>query len=82
MALFMDVHSIEGGVSASDVAAAHQADLAIQGAYGVNYRRYWGDLSEDWLLIPDDTGISSTSDGAGRGVGPSVSSSHHKIAHR
>jgi len=40
MALFMDVHSIEGGVSASDVAAAHQADLAIQGAYGVNYRRY------------------------------------------
>jgi hypothetical protein len=30
MPLFMDVHSIEGGVSAGDAAAAHQADLATQ----------------------------------------------------
>ncbi|MDP9240915.1 MAG: DUF4242 domain-containing protein [Actinomycetota bacterium] len=43
MALFMDVHNIEGGVSASDVAAAHQADLATQGAHGVSYLRYWVD---------------------------------------
>jgi len=43
MPLFMDVHSIEGGVQASDVAAAHQADLATQGAHGVTYRRYWVD---------------------------------------
>lgn len=43
MALFMDVHNIEGGVSATDVAGAHQADLATQGAYGVNYLRYWVD---------------------------------------
>nr|WP_300051036.1 hypothetical protein [uncultured Nocardioides sp.] len=28
MALFMDTHNIEGGVSAVDVAAAHEADLA------------------------------------------------------
>jgi hypothetical protein len=41
MALFMDVHNIEGGAAASDVANAHQADLATQGAYGVNYVRYW-----------------------------------------
>ena len=26
-----------------DVAAAHQADLATQGAYGVSYLRYWVD---------------------------------------
>ena len=26
MALFMDSHTIEGGVAASDVAAAHEAD--------------------------------------------------------
>jgi hypothetical protein len=39
----MDTHSIEGGVSVSDVAAAHQADLATQGAHGVNYLRYWVD---------------------------------------
>ena len=43
MPLFMDVHTIDGGVSASDVAAAHQADLAAQGEHGVNYVRYWVD---------------------------------------
>ena len=43
MPLFMDVHDIEGGVAETDVAAAHQADLAIQAAHGVSYRRYWVD---------------------------------------
>ena len=43
MALFMDAHTIEGGVAASDVAAAHQADLATQDAYGVSYGQYWVD---------------------------------------
>jgi hypothetical protein len=43
MTLFMDVHTIDGGVSASDVAAAHRADLATQGAFGVSYQRYWVD---------------------------------------
>lgn len=43
MALFMDIHNMEGGVSVSDVAAAHKADLATQGAHGVNYLRYWVD---------------------------------------
>ncbi|MET1036964.1 MAG: DUF4242 domain-containing protein [Aeromicrobium sp.] len=43
MTLFMDVHSIEGGVSATDVAGAHEADLHAQGPHGVNYLRYWVD---------------------------------------
>ena len=43
MALFMDTHHIEGGVSAADVAAAHEADLATQGPHGVDYLRYWVD---------------------------------------
>jgi hypothetical protein len=43
MGLFMDVHTIEGGVSVRDVAAAHERDLATQGTHGVNYRRYWVD---------------------------------------
>jgi hypothetical protein len=43
MPLFMDVHNVEGGVSAADVAGAHEADLATQGAYGVNYLRVWVD---------------------------------------
>jgi hypothetical protein len=43
MPLFMDVHTIEGGVSLADVAAAHQADLATQGKHGVDYLQYWVD---------------------------------------
>jgi hypothetical protein len=45
MALFMDVHNMEGGVSAEDVAGAHAADLETQGKYGVSYLRYW--VNED-----------------------------------
>jgi Protein of unknown function (DUF4242) len=43
MSLFMDVHTIDGGVGGEDVAAAHLADLATQGDFGVNYLRYWVD---------------------------------------
>jgi hypothetical protein len=45
MALFMDVHNIEGGVSVEDVVGAHEADLETQERYGVSYLRYW--VSED-----------------------------------
>ena len=45
MPLYMDVHSIEGGVSAKDVADAHMKDLEEQGKYGVNYKSYWVDES-------------------------------------
>jgi len=43
MALFMDVHNIEGGVSVDDVIGAHRKDLETQGKYGVNYLRFWVD---------------------------------------
>jgi hypothetical protein len=43
MPLYMDVHNMDGGVSVDDVANAHQADLATQGAHGVEYKRYWVD---------------------------------------
>jgi len=43
MPTYIDVHTMEGGVSASDVAAAHQADLKTQTKYGVNYKTYWVD---------------------------------------
>ena len=42
MPLFMDVHHL-GSVTMDAVAAAHQADLATQEPYGVNYLRYWVD---------------------------------------
>jgi hypothetical protein len=41
MALYMDVHTIPGGVTMNDVAQAHQADLQTQDRYNVNYRQYW-----------------------------------------
>ena len=43
MPLFMDVHTIEGGVKAADVEQAHLADLRTQGPHGVQYLRYWVD---------------------------------------
>ena len=43
MALFMDIHHMDGGVSIDDVAKAHQADLATQGDHDVQYLRYWVD---------------------------------------
>ena len=43
MPMFMDVHTIEGGVGAADVAAAHEADLKKQDEHGVRYLRYWVD---------------------------------------
>ena len=41
MSLYIDVHTIEGGVNADDVAKAHQADLQTQGRFDVQYLRYW-----------------------------------------
>ncbi|GMQ93749.1 MAG: SCO4226 family nickel-binding protein [Acidimicrobiia bacterium] len=43
MPTYMDVHNMDGGVSVSDVAGAHQADLETQTRYGVDYKRYWVD---------------------------------------
>jgi len=45
MPLFMDVHHMEGGVSASDVAEAHRKDVETQAKYGVDYKSYWVDES-------------------------------------
>ncbi len=43
MPLYMDVHNLDGPVEAAEVAKAHEADLATQGQYGVEYKRYWID---------------------------------------
>jgi hypothetical protein len=37
MPLFMDTHTIDGGVKIDDVAQAHLADLQTQDRYGVRY---------------------------------------------
>jgi hypothetical protein len=43
MPLFMDVHTIDGGVALADVAQAHLADLQEQSSHDVQYLRYWVD---------------------------------------
>lgn len=42
MPLYMDEHDLPG-VKAADVVGAHEADVKVQGQYGVNYRHYWVD---------------------------------------
>ena len=42
--LFMDVHKVGAGkVTAEDVAAAHEKDLAVQDTHGVHFINYWVD---------------------------------------
>jgi hypothetical protein len=43
MAKFMDVHSGFVGVSAEQLAEAHEADLAIEHEEGVHFERAWLD---------------------------------------
>jgi hypothetical protein len=43
MPLYLDMHSLDGEVSADDVAKAHAADLDVQRKHGVSYLRYWVD---------------------------------------
>ena len=60
MPLFMDVHNLDGGVVAGDVAKAHEADLKTQDRYGVNYLRYWVDESEGKIFCLVDSPDSDT----------------------
>ena len=63
MPLFMDVHYMEGGVSVTDVAKAHKADLDTQGKYGVSYLRYWVNEDEGrifCLVEADDAEAANT----------------------
>ena len=46
MPLFMDTHRNVDGLTAEAVIAAHQADLATQEKYGVDYKQYWYNESE------------------------------------
>jgi hypothetical protein len=44
MKMFLDVHKVGAGkVTAADVAAAHEKDLAVEGRHGVHFINYWVD---------------------------------------
>ena len=42
MPTYIDIHDLPG-VKADDVVGAHEADVRVQGAYGVDYRHYFVD---------------------------------------
>jgi Protein of unknown function (DUF4242) len=61
MPRFMDVHEkLPDGATAADVAAAHDADLATQGRYGVNYLKYWVDEQDGKAFCLVDAPDSET----------------------
>jgi hypothetical protein len=51
MKLYLDVHHLAAGkVTAADVAAAHQKDLAIGAQHQVNYLNYWFDAASGTVI--------------------------------
>src|ERR1700733_122981 len=62
---YLDVHELGAGkVTAKDVAAAHQKDLAVEHKYGVNFINYWVN-EKDGIVVclsqaPDSTAIINT----------------------
>jgi hypothetical protein len=62
---FLDFHHLGAGkVTAKDVAAAHQKDLAVENKYGVNFINYWVDEKNGTVVClsqaPDSTAIVQT----------------------
>jgi hypothetical protein len=43
MATYMDVHTGMKGITTEQLAAAHKADLAIEGEEGVHFKQAWAD---------------------------------------
>jgi class 3 adenylate cyclase len=41
MPLYMDIHNLNEGTTAEDVAKAHAKDMEVQQKYGVKYGKYW-----------------------------------------
>ena len=41
MPLYMDIHNLDEGTTAEDVAKAHAKDMETQRKYGVEYTKYW-----------------------------------------
>jgi hypothetical protein len=60
MPLFMDVHHMDGGVSATEVAGAHAKDVETQNAYGVDYKHYWVDEKQGKIFCLVDAPDAET----------------------
>ena len=62
---YLDAHELGAGkVTAKDVAAAHQKDLAVEKKYGVNFINYWVNEKDGVVLClsqaPDSSAIIAT----------------------
>lgn len=62
---FLDIHHLGAGkVTAKDVAAAHQKDLAVEKKYGVNFINYWVNEKDGVVVCfsqaPDPNAIIAT----------------------
>ena len=60
MALFMDIHDLDGAVSIDDAAKAHAADLQTQGEFDVRYLRYWVDSAQGKIFCLVDAPDAET----------------------
>jgi hypothetical protein len=59
--LFLDIHYLGAGkVSAKDVAAAHEKDLAVQQKHGVNFINYWVNEKEGVVMCLSEAGDSTS----------------------
>lgn len=72
MPTFMDVHRGMVGITAEQLAAAHAADLAIQGEEGVSFDRAWADPVTGTLFClataPDAEAVKRVHARAGHGT--------------
>ena len=62
MALYMDVHTMGGPLGMTDVAQAHAADLATQGAFDVRYLKYWVDEAQGKIFCLVDAPDAETAE--------------------
>jgi hypothetical protein len=75
----MDTHNLDGGVKASDVAQAHQADLNTQEQYGVHYLRYWVDEGAGKIFCLVDAPDAETANRVHREAHGLVADSIHPV---
>ena len=80
MPLYMDVHHLDGPVTADDVAKAHAADLEKQGAYGVNYLNYWVDEAKGQIFCLVDAPDADSANAVHREAHGLVADEIHEVS--